>query len=197
MPHPPPHNWACPCDQSLQLLYLQCYVYKSTHLQNYKNQGGAALPPCWLRGPLPLRPTHAPEWHLVATPAHAGSHTQGSGHQWWHPSQTTGHQKRGVPPHPRWPPTPTNGIITPMFQPLLCFHPIQSHRCQATIQGPLLPVHQSPHVHPPLAHHPPAHHLPLTSAHHLLPLRGNHQTSLGGSRPRAPRCGLPPGGCVA
>ena len=76
MLHPPPHIWTCLCDWSLQSLYLHYVTIMviNRHIYKiYKNQGGAALPPHWLRGPLPLSPVHEPQWHLVVTLAHAGS----------------------------------------------------------------------------------------------------------------------------
>ena len=95
MLHPPPHIWACPRDQSLQLLYLHydTMLHTEITLQIYRRVGGAALPPCRLRGPPPLSPTHALPWHLVVTPAPAGLNARGSSHRPWCQSLTVGHQK--------------------------------------------------------------------------------------------------------
>ena len=97
MPHPPPCIWAHPYDQSLQPLYLHyitmlCLVITNLHI--YRNEDGVALLPHQLRVPPPLTPVHAPQQQsLMVTPAHVGSNAQGSNHQWWHQSQTVGHQK--------------------------------------------------------------------------------------------------------
>ena len=102
MPHPPPHIWACPCDRSLQLLYLSAVYYnRCTLLQIYKCRAYAALTPCHLRVPLPLTPLRALEpLSPSATHAHMGSNVLGSGHQLWHWNLTLGHRRRDVPPLP-------------------------------------------------------------------------------------------------
>ena len=95
MPHSPPHIWARPCNQSLQLLYLPTLYYNHcTLLQIYTCGDCATLVPRLLRVPPPLTPVHAlrPPSPSV-TPAHAGSNIQGSGHQLWHRNPTVGHQR--------------------------------------------------------------------------------------------------------
>ena len=108
MVHPPPHIWACPCDRSLQPLYLHYVTMLHTviTLQIYRRVGGAALPPHWLRGPPPLSPMRALPQHLVVTPAPVGSNAWGSSHRPWCQSPTVGHRKRGVAHCPLWTPTP-------------------------------------------------------------------------------------------
>ena len=82
MPHPPLRIWVRPRDQSLQLLYLHyvTMLHMGITLQIYRKEGGAALPPHWLRGPPPLSPTYAPPRRLVMTLAPAVLNAQGSGH---------------------------------------------------------------------------------------------------------------------
>ena len=86
MPHPPPCIWAHLHDRSLQPLYLHyvTMLHMGITLQIYRREG---------RGPPPLSPVHAPPWHLVVTPAPAGSNAQGSSHQPWHQSLTVRHRK--------------------------------------------------------------------------------------------------------
>ena len=89
--------WACPHDRSLQPLYLHyitmlCLVITNLHI--YRNEDGVALPHHWLRVPPPPTPTHAPQQQsLMVTPAPVRSNVQGSSHQLWCLSPTTGHQK--------------------------------------------------------------------------------------------------------
>ena len=72
-----------------------------TNQHMYINEGGVALPPHRLRGPLPLSPAHVPRLlFLVVTPAPAGSNAQGSSHPLWHWSLIMGHQKQGILHHP-------------------------------------------------------------------------------------------------
>ena len=92
MPHPPPCIWAHPHDQSLHLLYLH-YVtmpHSGITLQIYIKEGGVALLPHRLRGPLPMSPVRAPPLHLVVTSAPVGLNAQRSNHQLWCQSLTTG-----------------------------------------------------------------------------------------------------------
>ena len=92
MPHPSPHIWAHPHDQSLQLLYLSTFFFYNfnTILQN---QGlRCHLTPPSLRGPPPLTLSCVPPPPPpLVTPAHVGSDVSGSGHQPWCQNLTTGH----------------------------------------------------------------------------------------------------------
>ena len=103
MPHPPPHICVCPCNRSLQPLYLH-YFYNAAlrnYFTNLHKEGGVALPPHRLRGPTTPNLAHAPPWHLLAAPAPVGSSIKWSS---W--SLTMGHRKQGVVHHPLRTPTP-------------------------------------------------------------------------------------------
>ena len=97
----PTYLGASPQLESTTTLFTLYYNAMVINQHIYRNVGGAALPPHRLRGPLPLSPTRAPrQQSLVVTPAPAGLNAQLSGHQLWHQSLTTGHQKQGVLHHP-------------------------------------------------------------------------------------------------
>ena len=75
-------------------LFTLYYNAMVTNQHMYINKGGVALPPCQLRGPLPLSPMCVPQWlFLVATLALVGSNAQESGHSLWCWSPIMGHQK--------------------------------------------------------------------------------------------------------
>ena len=129
-------------------------------LQMYRKEGGAALPPHWLRGPPPLSPAHAPPRHLVMTPAPAGLNAQGSSHRLWCRSLTAGRRKRGVVYCPLWTPIPT---IVSVGRPLASSPLALSSRRGPPLLDhlPLLPpAHRHSLPPPPDRHHrllPPDH----------------------------------------
>ena len=82
MPHPPPCIWVCPCNWSLQPLYLSTLYYNHctfTNIQIYRSEDRVALMPCQLRVPPPPTPTHAPQPQSpLVTPAPTGLTYQGA-----------------------------------------------------------------------------------------------------------------------